>query len=127
MGTYKLSQRSKDKLVGVHPKLVAVVERAIEITDRDFMVLEGLRTPERQKEMVASGKSKTLNSRHLTGRAVDLAVLRNGKVTWVWEEYEYLAGIMKQAAAELGVKIIWGGDWEKFRDGVHFELAPEVK
>jgi len=75
-----LSQRSRDKLAGVHPDLVRVVERAIELTEIDFVVTEGLRTVERQKQLVAAGASATMNSRHITGHAVDVAALVAGEV-----------------------------------------------
>ena len=71
--TYRLSQRSMQNLSGVHPDLVAVVKRAIEITEQDFSVIEGIRNIDRQRKLVAQGKSQTMNSRHLTGHAVDLA------------------------------------------------------
>lgn len=120
--TFKLSTKSRQRLNGVHPDLVAVVELAITITDIDFAVLEGLRTPERQQRLYDEGASKTLNSRHLTGHAVDLVPLLGGKVSWDWPLYYRLADSVKRAAESLGVPIAWGGDWVKFKDGPHFEL-----
>lgn len=120
--TYTLSQRSRDKLKGVHPDLVKVIEKAIEISPLDFVVIEGLRTLDRQKQLVAKGASKTLNSRHLTGHAVDIAPIVDGEVRWDWPLYDALAPAVKQAANELNVPIVWGGDWKSFRDGPHFEL-----
>lgn len=119
--TFKLSARSLKALEGVHPDLVAVVRRALQISEIDFVVTEGLRTPARQKQLHAAGASQTLNSRHLTGHAVDLAAWV-GQVRWDWPLYPKLAKAMKAAAAELGVKIVWGGDWTSLRDGPHFEL-----
>lgn len=124
--TYSLSQKSRDKLKGVHPDLVKVIEKAIEITPVDFVVIEGLRTKERQAQLVAKGASKTMNSRHLTGHAVDLAPLVDGEVRWDWPLYHKLAPAIKQAADELGVPIVWGGDWRSFPDGPHFELDRET-
>ena len=118
----KLSDYSLGKLQGVHPDLVRVVKRAIEITTVDFRVIEGLRSVARQKELVAAGASRTMNSRHITGHAVDLAALVNGDIRWDWPLYGKIADAMKQAAAELKVPIIWGGSWTKFRDGPHFQL-----
>lgn len=118
---YKLSQRSIERLKGVHPDLVSVVKLAIERTDVDFLVTEGLRTKERQRELVAAGASKTMNSRHITGHAVDLAAYVNG-IRWDWPLYEKIAKAMKQAAYELNIKIEWGGDWKSFKDGPHFQL-----
>lgn len=119
--THNLSKRSLDNLKGVHPDLAAVVHRAIQITPVDFAVIEGLRTVTRQKELVAAGASKTMNSRHLTGHAVDLAAYVNG-IRWDWPLYDAIAVAVKQAAKELEVAIVWGGDWTTFKDGPHFEL-----
>lgn len=119
---FKLSQRSKDRLKGVHPDLVKVVEHAIEITTVDFAVLEGLRTPERQKVLMEAGASQTLNSRHITGHAVDLGAWVDGEVRWDWPLYSQIAKAMKAAAAELNIPIEWGGDWRTFKDGPHFQL-----
>ena len=119
---YKLGLRSKSKLKGVHPDLVKVVKRAIEITDIDFTVIEGLRTEKRQAELLAKGASTTMKSRHLTGHAVDLAALVDGKVRWDWPLYHNLADAMKQAADDTDVIIECGADWTKFPDGPHFQL-----
>jgi peptidoglycan L-alanyl-D-glutamate endopeptidase CwlK len=119
---FKLSRRSVERLQGVHPDLVKVVERAIEMSPVDFTVLEGLRSPERQQTLVASGASQTLNSRHITGHAVDLGAWVDNQVDWSWPLYHKIANAMKAAANELGVAIVWGGDWKTFKDGPHFEL-----
>lgn len=118
---FKLSQRSIDRLNGVHPDLASVVKLAIERSEIDFMVTEGLRSKERQKELVAAGASKTMNSRHITGHAVDLAAYVNG-IRWDWPLYEKIVKAMKQAAYELNIKIEWGGDWKSFKDGPHFQI-----
>ncbi len=126
--TYKLSAKSEARLAGVHPDLVKVVKRAIEITETDFTVLEGLRSEERQAEMVRKGTSQLKFGKHQKqadgyGHAVDLGPMVNGSVTWDWgKPYDDVSGAMKQAAAELGVKIQWGGDWKTFKDGPHYEL-----
>ena len=117
---YQLGKKSKKKLEGVHPDLVKVVERAIEITEQDFTVLEGLRDIERQRELVNTGKSTTMNSRHLTGHAVDLAPW---PISWEWEGFYPIADAMKTSADELGVSLEWGGDWKSFPDGPHFQLS----
>jgi len=119
---YKLGERSQLRLKGVHPDLVRVVEHAIDISAVDFTVLEGLRTPERQKLLRDSGASQTLNSRHITGHAVDLGAFVDGEVRWDWPLYHQIAKAMKQAAKDLNVAIVWGGDWRTFKDGPHFEL-----
>jgi peptidoglycan L-alanyl-D-glutamate endopeptidase CwlK len=119
---FKLSARSLSRLEGVHPDLVKVVKRAIEITEVDFMVTEGLRTRERQRQLLNAGASRTMNSRHITGHAVDVAAYVAGEVRWDWPLYPRIASAFKEAARELNVPITWGGDWPKFRDGPHFEL-----
>lgn len=121
-----LSPRSEKNLAGVHERLVAVVRRAAEISDIDFIVTEGLRTLERQKELYAKGASQTMKSKHLTGHAVDLAAVIGTEVRWDWPLYAKLAGAMKAAALELGTVITWGGDWTTFKDGPHFEINPVV-
>ena len=103
--------------------MVKVVERAIALSSVDFTVLCGLRTEEEQRKLLAAGASKTMNSRHLTGHAVDLAPMIDGEVRWDWPLYFKLAAAMKEAAADLKVEIAWGGDWKNFRDGPHFELT----
>lgn len=120
--TFKLSIKSFGRLEGVHPRLQAVVRLAIQITPVDFAVLEGVRTIERQRELFHAGASKTMRSRHLTGHAVDLGAIVDGQVRWDWPLYHKIADAVKQAASELGVPIEWGGDWETFKDGPHFQL-----
>lgn len=120
--TFKLGPASLLRLQGVHPDLVKIVERAIELTEIDFTVLEGLRTKERQAELMKAGATTTMNSRHLTGHAVDLGALVGGKVRWDWPLYYKIADAMKAASAELGIPVEWGGDWKKFKDGPHWQL-----
>jgi peptidoglycan L-alanyl-D-glutamate endopeptidase CwlK len=119
---FKLGLRSKQRLKGVHPHLVKVVERAIQISEVDFTVLEGLRTYERQRQLVKAGASQTYRSRHLTGHAVDIGAWVGGSVRWDWPLYDKIAGAMKAAAKELRIHIEWGGDWKSFKDGPHFQL-----
>lgn len=120
--SFRLSQRSRAALQGVHPDLAAVVEAAIELTPVDFMVTEGLRTAARQAELVRAGASRTLNSRHLTGHAVDVAAWVDGQVRWDWPLYPRIAEAFKAAAKGRGIRLIWGGDWPRLRDGPHFQL-----
>lgn len=117
-----LSPRSVQRLAGVHPDLVKVVSRAMELTTVDFIITEGVRTLARQKQLVAAGASQTLKSRHLTGHAVDLAAMVKGQVRWDWPLYSKLAEAMKKAATELNIPLEWGGDWKSLRDGPHFQL-----
>ena len=121
--TFRFSSRSLRNMKGVHPDLVAVAHRALQITEIDFIVTEGLRTREKQIELVRAGASRTTRSRHLTGHAIDIAAWVAGGVRWDWPLYEELSRAFKQAAAELKVPIVWGGDWKSFRDGPHYELS----
>ena len=121
-----LSQRSVDKLRGVHPDLVRVVHRAIQLTPIDFAITCGTRSQEEQRKLVAEGKSRTMNSRHLTGHAVDFVALIDGRASWDMKYYQQIAQAFKHAALELGIAIVWGGDWAKFRDGPHIELDRRV-
>ena len=148
---FYLSQRSKNRLRGVHPDLVAVVRRALQISERDFSVAEGLRSEERQRQLFNAGKSQTMNSRHLTGHAVDLFPYpTNGDVDadgvlsiHDWDEYYPQADAMLKASKELNVPLRWGGNWKvadvrywegdakelhkayrgSFPDGPHWEIS----
>lgn len=128
MTQFQLSQRSLARLEEVHPQLVEIVKLAIRRTPVDFIVIEGVRTPERQRELVAKGASQTQNSLHLKqqdgyGHAVDLAPLVVGAIPWNdWEQFRRLANVVKACAAELGTPVEWGGDWKSLKDGPHFQL-----
>lgn len=133
-----LGQRSLSRLEVVHPDLVRVVKKAAALSSLDFTVLEGLRTKERQKQLMDLGATKTLNSRHLTGHAVDLAPMVGGTVRWDWPLYHQLAEVVRSASVSENVPIRWGGTWKllsaingpitakvlsrSFPDGPHFEL-----
>jgi peptidoglycan L-alanyl-D-glutamate endopeptidase CwlK len=117
-----LTARDRKRLEGVHPDLVRVVERA-SLGKVRFIVTEGLRTMERQAQLAREGRSQTMRSRHLTGHAVDLAVLDEAsQARWDAPAYRTLAAEMKAAAAVEGVPVDWGGDWRSFFDGPHFQL-----
>lgn len=122
------SARSLSNLVGVHPDLIRVVGRGMNLYPHDMTVIEGLRTLARQKELVAKGASQTLNSRHLKGFAVDLLPIdpSTGKGTYDWKFYHPLGDAIKAAAKELDIEVDWGGDWKSFKDGPHFELRRSV-
>ncbi|MGV1762802.1 M15 family metallopeptidase [Rhizobium rhizogenes] len=122
-----LSASSLAKLDHVHPDLVKVVKKLAEISDIDFMVMEGTRSVAQQKLNVAKGVSTTMNSRHIPGKdgfahAVDLVPIVGGKVSWDWAIYNKFAPIVKKAAQLVGVPVEWGGDWKTFKDGPHFQL-----
>lgn len=121
--SFKFGKRSLTRLEGIHADLRRVMDRAIAISPIDFTILEGMRTLDRQKELLARGATTTLNSRHLTGHAVDLAPLVNGEVTWAWPVYHELAPHIKRAAQIEEVDLDWGGDWQRFPDGPHWELS----
>ena len=121
-----LNERSKRALQGVHPDLVRVVNRAAELMPGGFIITEGLRTKERQRELFAKGLSKTMNSRHLTGHAIDFAPLVDGDVSWKWPAFHPVAAAFKKAAAEWKIPIVWGGDFRTFKDGPHIELSRKV-
>ena len=123
---YVFGTKSESKLTGVHPDLVKVVRRALEICEYDFAVIEGVRTIARQQQLFVAGKSKTMNSRHLTGHAVDLYPSGN-PIPWI--RCHNIKDAMFEAANELGVPIRWGGDFngngikdDSFIDMPHFEL-----
>jgi peptidoglycan L-alanyl-D-glutamate endopeptidase CwlK len=121
----------RERLAGVHPDLVRVIELAAETAPFDLAITEGLRTKAKQAEYVKSGASQTMNSRHLTGHAVDITPYVDNKISYAWPLYYKLEPVVKAAAKKLNVKIQWGGDWKKFKDGPHWELDwkayPELK
>jgi peptidoglycan L-alanyl-D-glutamate endopeptidase CwlK len=117
-----LNTRSLTALKGVHGDLVRVVKRAAELAPGSFIVTEGLRTVERQRDLFARGLSKTMKSRHLTGHAIDFAPLIDGKVTWKTPAFLPVISAFKQAAADMKVPIVSGGDWRTFKDYPHIEL-----
>ncbi len=134
MTKFKLSEKSLNRLEGVHEDLVAVVKLAISHSVVDFSVIDGLRTVERQKELYAQGRTKagnivtwTMNSPHLLGHAVDLGAIVNGVLSWDKKWYPLIADAMLESAAKLEIPIVWGGTFRdkqgKLRpDSPHFEL-----
>ncbi len=122
----KFHQRSLANLDTVHPDLKRVMLEAIENAPFDFGITEGLRTKERQQQLFNEGKSQTLNSRHLTGNAVDIVIFIDNKVTWDLKYYKVLSEHIKAVAKLNDVPVVWGGDWKSFVDAVHFELDRKV-
>jgi len=131
----KFSKRSKDKLTGVDTKLVNVLNEVVKYFD--ITIIEGLRSQERQNELVEQGKSKTKFGKHVQGKAVDIAPY---PIDWnARDDFHYLGGFVLGIANRLNVKVRWGGDWNassqfkgqrttkdnKFDDLVHFELLEE--
>lgn len=149
---YAFGKKSKSLIRGLHPDLVMVAERAISISKIDFSVVEGMRTLARQNELFKTGASKTMDSRHLTGHAIDVAPYVGGSIRWDWPLFYRLAEVFKLAASQFDIQIVWGGVWDKrlndladpeeevaeyvlrrksmnrkaFIDGPHFELSREV-
>jgi peptidoglycan L-alanyl-D-glutamate endopeptidase CwlK len=128
---FALGRTSRKNLVGVHNSLILVCERAIVLSDVDFTIGEGLRTLERQKQLVASGASQTLNSQHLKqadgwGHAVDLWALISAQVSWDWPLYFTLAKAMRTASLELGIPLVWGGVWDRKLGILAEDLEEEV-
>lgn len=122
MGSFKFGTKSEQRLAGIHPDLARVVRRALELSPTDFAVIEGLRTKDRQAELVAKGASRAMNSRHLTGHAVDIAPVIGGEIRWDWPAFSPIIEAMRSASLELGVRVIHGADWITFKDGPHHEL-----
>ena len=109
--TYKLSTKSQERLIGVEPELKEIVYEAIKVTKIDFGVIEGLRTEEKQKQLVESGASQTMKSKHLEGRAVDLMAYIGGRGSWELNVYDEIADAMKEAAIKVDVAVRWGAAW----------------
>lgn len=125
-----MDSHSLQLLIKVHPDLVKVIEAASQ-EPQAFEVVYSIRTPEAEKEAVATGHSTTMHSRHLPNKdgvscAVDVAARVAGKISWApGDEAEVFGNIAKQikeSATALGVLIHWGGDWVSFKDWGHFEL-----
>ena len=124
MSRFRLSARSIERLNGVNTDLIMVVQRAIQLTEVDFGVVEGLRSVERQQELVSRGASKTMRSKHLTGEAVDLVAYLGPRVSWELSLYDEIADAMRQAAVNIDVGIRWGGAWH-VRDTRHWDGTME--
>jgi len=120
--TFSFGIKSSEKLSKVHPDLQKVFNEAFKESPLDFSITEGLRTKERQKELFDAGKSQTMNSRHITGKAVDIAVIKDGTVTWDFQYYRIVTDHIKSVAKKLDIPIVCGIDWTSFVDGPHIEL-----
>lgn len=126
---FKFGNKSKAELIGVHAHLIILTTETLLESDIDFVVFDGLRTEEEQAEYVARGVSWTMNSRHLTGHAVDLVPYINGKQRWDSEKaFQHIGALMRAAALRHSISIKWGanvskgGDWQTRNDMAHFEL-----
>lgn len=150
MSNFRWGLRSLQNLSGIHPDLRRVADRALELSTQDMTVIEGIRSPQRQQELVARGASQTLNSRHITGHAIDLVPW---PIDWEdWSKFDALGTAFAQASRELEIPVVWGGAWHSpvanfqtgtearedyvatrrkqrrsvFLDGPHFELSREA-
>jgi len=123
---YHLGARSEKNLIGVLEPLVRVVRRAIVISQVDFGITEGRRARERQAALVASGASRTMDGRHLTGHAVDVAAYVGGTIKWDWPLYPLIAAAFRTAAIEEGVQIVWGGVWDRLLNDITGDLNTEA-
>ena len=115
---FRLSQRSMDKLEGVHPDMVNTVKRAIELTKVDFGVTYGVRTLEEQEKLYKAGRSQTMKSKHLIqdsgySHAVDLVAYDGSNVVWELNVYDDICDAMAEAAKEVGAAIKWGAAWSE--------------
>lgn len=116
----KFNTTSIRRMSGVDPRLVAVMKAARETIP--FEITEGLRTRERQRYLVSTGKSRTMNSYHLRGKAVDVVATPGGKVSWNLADYRAINVAVQKAAKAAGVTVTWGGSWKSIVDGPHFQL-----
>lgn len=120
---FRWSVRSKREMEGIHKDLRAVTDLALQLSPYDFIITDGKRTLAEQRKHVANGASRTMKSRHLTGHAVDFVAIVNGKVTYKEQYMREIAAAFKAAAKQLGIPIVWGGDWKSFQDTPHIELS----
>ena len=119
---FSFSKASLNKMNGVDSKLINLMKEAIKESPYDFGITEGIRTLKRQKDLFVEGKTKTLKSYHLVGKAVDIKIYVNGEITWDFKYYKEVAEHIKEVARKLGYVITWGGDWKTFKDGPHFQI-----
>ena len=154
MSKYSWGLRSNQNMSGIHPDLRKVMDRAVQLTTIDMTVIEGLRSVERQRQLFNQGHTRTMNSRHITGHAVDVVPWVDGAISWDWKHYYPVADAILKAAKEVNIPIVWGGawhllpfnQWDKgskqaseayvaprkkegrsvFLDGPHFELDKQV-
>jgi peptidoglycan L-alanyl-D-glutamate endopeptidase CwlK len=122
MPKFIFGSASEKNLQGVHPDLVQLARAALALSPVDFKITEGRRTIERQRQLVAEKKSQTMNSRHITGHAIDVIALPTPAGSWDMKYYKQIAEAFRQASEGLTIPIEWGGNWTTLRDGPHFQL-----
>lgn len=123
MYNHRFSLRSKRNMQGVDSGLIAVAYLALRISPYDFGIVEGVRTRARQRELVDAGVSWTMNSKHLTGNAIDIGIYINGKYSKSPTDYKKVNKSFERAARFLGIKIKWGGNFRTVFDGPHYETS----
>jgi len=107
---------SLNELKGVDKRLVECATLALtKYSLQDYRCYDGLRTPAEQAKHVKAGNSRTMQSKHLDGLAVDLVPVIGGILKWDWNGCYKIAYAMDQAATELGIAhlITWGGAWDR--------------
>ena len=119
---WRFSKRSLNNIKGIDYRLIILVGLMLEYSPYDFVVTEGLRTKERQAQLVKEGKSKTMNSRHIVGKAFDIAILIDNKITWDLKYYQEFGKVILQLAERLGFPIECGCFWKNFIDGPHIQI-----
>lgn len=121
----EFNERSKALLAQVNPALAKLMYQTEARLPDAFEITEGMRSSDRQAQLVAQGASQTMNSRHIAGNAVDIVIPGgNGQPNWNFEDYRPIADTAKAVAAEQGVSdFVWGGDWKTLKDGVHFQVG----
>ena len=119
---FKFGVRSMRRLKGVHPDLIRALVYALQNSQIDFGIAEGKRTLARQERLKAEGKSRTLNSRHLTGHAVDVYAWVDGAASWSKSDLREVWRAVRLAGQRLDVAVKWGGNWRNFVDAPHFAL-----
>ena len=122
----KFGKRSKQRLRGVDTRLVNVLNELVKIMD--VTIIEGLRSKQRQEILLKEGKTKTKFSKHIEGKAVDLAPY---PIDWEdRDRFHYMGGMIRGIAKQLNINVRWGGDWDsdgetrdnRFDDLVHVEI-----
>lgn len=124
---FTFSLRSMERLQGLHPDLAEIAMRAIMMSEVDFAVTEGLRSQDRQAELVKAGASRTMNGRHVTGHAVDVVAVVGGTLRWEWVWYPKIAHAFRQAGVALHVPLKWGGCWDRTLNEIGYDLADAAK
>lgn len=123
MTKYKFSKRSLSNIEGIDYRLIILLGLMLDHSPFDFTVTEGLRTKERQAQLVKEGKSKTMNSKHIIGSAFDIAIIdEKGNITWDLKYYKEFAEVFLKLSERLGFDCTWGGSWKSFVDGPHFQI-----